>query len=90
MDRARASFRHSFLGKRNRSFRLAGYLTPPSDITQEEEGNIQVFNDRMDANRYIGIKSLKQIICVIPNFNLQVIELRKSQFAESKLSNGLH
>ncbi|XP_070497645.1 voltage-gated inwardly rectifying potassium channel KCNH6 isoform X5 [Chironomus tepperi] len=39
--RARASFRQSFrfgnMGLRDRGTRLAGYLTPPSDVTQEEE-----------------------------------------------------
>ena len=39
VDRARASFRQSFKfgGLRERGLRLAGYLTPPSDVTQEEE-----------------------------------------------------
>ncbi|XP_058465403.1 potassium voltage-gated channel subfamily H member 6 isoform X3 [Malaya genurostris] len=40
-DRARASFRQSFrighIALRDRGLRLAGYLTPPSDATQEEE-----------------------------------------------------
>ncbi|XP_055380018.1 potassium voltage-gated channel subfamily H member 7-like isoform X8 [Condylostylus longicornis] len=38
-DRARASFKQSFKfgGLRERGLRLAGYLTPPSDVTQEEE-----------------------------------------------------
>ncbi|GAB0089902.1 hypothetical protein DMENIID0001_045280 [Sergentomyia squamirostris] len=40
-DRARASFRQSLkfgsMGLRDRGLRLAGYLTPPSDVTQEEE-----------------------------------------------------
>ncbi|XP_059615567.1 potassium voltage-gated channel subfamily H member 6 [Phlebotomus argentipes] len=40
-DRARASFRQSLkfgsMGIRDRGLRLAGYLTPPSDVTQEEE-----------------------------------------------------
>ncbi|XP_037926588.1 potassium voltage-gated channel subfamily H member 2 isoform X2 [Hermetia illucens] len=38
-DRARASFRQSFKfgSLRERGLRLAGYLTPPSDATQEEE-----------------------------------------------------
>ncbi|XP_037044043.1 potassium voltage-gated channel subfamily H member 6 isoform X3 [Bradysia coprophila] len=38
-DRARASFRTKFgsMGLRDRGLRLAGYLTPPSDVTQEEE-----------------------------------------------------
>lgn len=36
---ARASFRQSlkFGNIRDRGLRLAGYLTPPSDVTQEEE-----------------------------------------------------
>lgn len=39
VDRARASFRQSlkFGNIRDRGLRLAGYLTPPSDVTQEEE-----------------------------------------------------
>lgn len=41
VDRARASFRQSFrighIALRDRGLRLAGYLTPPSDATQEEE-----------------------------------------------------
>lgn len=41
VGRARASFRQSFrfgnMGLRDRGTRLAGYLTPPSDVTQEEE-----------------------------------------------------
>lgn len=39
VDRARASFRTKFgnIGFRDRGLRLAGYLTPPSDVTQEEE-----------------------------------------------------
>ena len=41
VDRARNSFRQSFrfgnMGLRDRGHRLAGYLTPPSDVTQEEE-----------------------------------------------------
>lgn len=41
VGRARASFRQSFrfgnMGLRDRGHRLAGYLTPPSDVTQEEE-----------------------------------------------------
>lgn len=41
VDRARASFRQSLrfgsMGIRDRGLRLAGYLTPPSDVTQEEE-----------------------------------------------------
>ncbi|GLV38275.1 seizure [Carabus blaptoides fortunei] len=39
-DRARASFRQGFRlgsGIRGRGLRLAGYLTPPSDVTQAEE-----------------------------------------------------
>lgn len=40
VDRARASFRQGLrLGSnlRGRGFRLAGYLTPPSDVTAAEE-----------------------------------------------------
>jgi hypothetical protein len=41
VGRARASFRQSFrfgpIGIKDRGHRLAGYLTPPSDVTQEEE-----------------------------------------------------
>lgn len=39
VDRARASFKTKFgsMGLRDRGLRLAGYLTPPSDVTQEEE-----------------------------------------------------
>lgn len=39
VDRARASFRQSLrLGSRGRrGLRLAGYLTPPSDVTAAEE-----------------------------------------------------
>ncbi|XP_052861267.1 potassium voltage-gated channel subfamily H member 2 [Anopheles cruzii] len=40
-DKARASFRQSFrighIALRDRGLRLAGYLTPPSDATQEED-----------------------------------------------------
>lgn len=39
VDRARASFKTKFgnIGLRDRGLRLAGYLTPPSDVTVEEE-----------------------------------------------------
>lgn len=41
VDRARASFRQGLRlgsgGIRGRGLRLAGYLTPPSDVTQAEE-----------------------------------------------------
>lgn len=41
VGRARASFRQSFrfgnMGLRDRGHRLAGYLTPPSDATEQEE-----------------------------------------------------
>lgn len=40
VDRARASFRQSLrIGSnlRGRGLRLAGYLTPPSDVTAAEE-----------------------------------------------------
>uniref|UniRef100_A0A182NHC1 Uncharacterized protein n=1 Tax=Anopheles dirus TaxID=7168 RepID=A0A182NHC1_9DIPT len=40
-DKARASFRQSFrighIALRDRGLRLAGYLTPPSDATQDED-----------------------------------------------------
>lgn len=41
VGRARASFRQSFrfgnMALRDRGHRLAGYLTPPSDATEQEE-----------------------------------------------------
>lgn len=43
VGKARASFRQSFrfgsMNIRDRGLRLAGYLTPPSDITQEDDDN---------------------------------------------------
>lgn len=41
VDRARASFKTKFgsMGFRDRGLRLAGYLTPPSDLTQEDDDN---------------------------------------------------
>lgn len=57
VGRARASFRQSFRfgNMRDRGTRLAGYLTPPSDVTQEEEetaseGRVVVIP--CDSNRY--------------------------------------
>ncbi|XP_055319905.1 potassium voltage-gated channel subfamily H member 6 isoform X4 [Sitodiplosis mosellana] len=42
-DRARASFKTKFgsMGLRDRGLRLAGYLTPPSDLTQEDDDNAE-------------------------------------------------
>lgn len=39
VDRARASFKTKFgsMGLRDRGLRLAGYLTPPSDLIQDDE-----------------------------------------------------
>lgn len=46
VDRARASFKTKFgsMGLRDRGLRLAGYLTPPSDVTQEEEEANEWYN----------------------------------------------
>lgn len=43
VDRARASFKTKFgsMGLRDRGLRLAGYLTPPSDLAQEDDDNAE-------------------------------------------------
>lgn len=43
VDRARASFKTKFgsMGLRDRGLRLAGYLTPPSDLTQDDDENAE-------------------------------------------------
>jgi hypothetical protein len=64
VGRARASFRQSFrfgnMGLRDRGTRLAGYLTPPSDVTQEEE---ETASERIvivpcDTNRFVLVHFL--------------------------------
>lgn len=64
VGRARASFRQSFrfgsMNMRDRGLRLAGYLTPPSDITQDDDDGHH--NDRLGhtANlRQLGTSELK-------------------------------
>lgn len=60
VDRARASFRQSLrfgsMGIRDRGLRLAGYLTPPSDVTQEEEEInetlVQAFTKKMENIKF--------------------------------------
>lgn len=56
VGRARASFRQSFRfgNMRDRGARLAGYLTPPSDVTQEEEetASERVVVIPCDSNRF--------------------------------------
>ena len=57
VGRARASFRQSFrfgnMALRDRGHRLAGYLTPPSDATeQEEEAASERVIVHCDTNRY--------------------------------------
>lgn len=56
VGRARASFRQSFrfgnMALRDRGHRLAGYLTPPSDATQEEEEAASERAVPCDTNRF--------------------------------------
>lgn len=57
VGRARASFRQSFrfgnMALRDRGHRLAGYLTPPSDATeQEEEAASERVIVHCDTNRF--------------------------------------
>lgn len=44
------------MGIRDRGLRLAGYLTPPSDVTQEEEEInetlVQAFTKKMDNKKF--------------------------------------
>ncbi|XP_021695943.1 potassium voltage-gated channel subfamily H member 7 isoform X7 [Aedes aegypti] len=60
VDRARASFRQSFrighIALRDRGLRLAGYLTPPSDATQEEE-EIGINKSAIERYNFMGFCS---------------------------------
>nr|XP_019553866.2 potassium voltage-gated channel subfamily H member 2 isoform X2 [Aedes albopictus] len=60
LDRARASFRQSFrighIALRDRGLRLAGYLTPPSDATQEEE-EIGINKSAIERYNFMGFCS---------------------------------
>ncbi|XP_065086244.1 potassium voltage-gated channel subfamily H member 4-like [Ochlerotatus camptorhynchus] len=60
VDRARASFRQSFrighIALRDRGLRLAGYLTPPSDATQEEE-EVGINKSAIERYNFMGFCS---------------------------------
>lgn len=55
VDRARASFKTKFgsMGLRDRGLRLAGYLTPPSDLAQEDDDNAERYNSKHIFSRII-------------------------------------
>lgn len=61
VGKARASFRQSFrfgsMNIRDRGLRLAGYLTPPSDITQEDDDGHDKFAAKMGTS--LGVKAEK-------------------------------
>ncbi|EAA04103.4 AGAP007709-PA [Anopheles gambiae str. PEST] len=58
VDKARASFRQSFrighIALRDRGLRLAGYLTPPSDATQDED---EIIAPKHHIERYYTTKT---------------------------------
>lgn len=59
VDRARASFKTKFgsMGLRDRGLRLAGYLTPPSDLAQEDDDNAERYHSNRDTSKKFSFSS---------------------------------